>query len=66
MYIDSHLIKDAICFDDTNSELSIHNEQENPVKSFIWSKRYGLVQYSFKDGKIYNRKITEKDLVENY
>ena len=28
---------------------------ENPVMSYAWSKKYGLVQYTFKDGTVFTR-----------
>ena len=28
---------------------------ENPVMSYAWSKKYGLVLYTFKDGTVFTR-----------
>lgn len=50
------LLTDCVYFDGKNSKLDIDNIQTNPIQSFIWSKKYGLVQYSFKDGTKYVRK----------
>ena len=49
--IDSKSFDDCILFDDRNSYL-IHSKQ-NPVKSYIWSKSKGLIQYTLEDGETF-------------
>lgn len=48
-------LDDVVYFDATNSSLSENNDQKNPIQSFKWSKKYGLVQYEFLDGSIYTK-----------
>lgn len=33
----------------------VNDLPENPVMSYAWSKKYGLVQYTFKDGTVFTR-----------
>ncbi len=44
-------------FDESNSHLSINNDQENPIESFVISKDYGLIYYRFADGEEFFRKF---------
>ncbi|MCM1206547.1 MAG: hypothetical protein NC431_07785 [Firmicutes bacterium] len=50
-------VADCVIVNENNSRLGKHNKQTNPVLSFVWSKEYGLIQYSFKDGTMYKRKF---------
>lgn len=58
--IDHIEIDDAIYFDNNNSSLSKYYCDNSPtIRSFVWSKRYGLIQYTFEDGTVYNRITTQ-------
>lgn len=55
MWVDGIKFDDIMLFEyDT---LKSHNEtkQVNSIKSHAWSKKYGLVQYTFQDGTVFNR-----------
>lgn len=43
---------DCIVLDENNSHLRYHR-REKTVKSFVWSKSKGLVQYTFNDGETF-------------
>lgn len=47
-------IDDVVLFDDKNSCLN-DSIQNNSISSFRWSKEYGLIQYCYKDGTVFNR-----------
>lgn len=53
MQIDSMPFEDILFFD----ERRIFNKYNlpNPITSFAWSKKYGLVQYTFEDGTVFTR-----------
>lgn len=53
--INNVTFNDILFFDEKNTELIINLHQVNPIKSFAWSKKYGLVQYTFQDGTIFSR-----------
>lgn len=50
-------LNDILYFDENNTEQITNYDQANPIKSYAWSKKYGLVQYSFQDGTIFSRII---------
>lgn len=41
--------------DESNTEQIRGYTQENPIASYAWSKKHGLVQYTFKDGTSFTR-----------
>lgn len=47
-------------FDEKNTEQIINDDQANLIKSYAWSKKYGLVQYTFQDGTVFTRKTTKQ------
>lgn len=53
--INNVTFNDILFFDEKNTEQIINLHQVNPIKSFAWSKKYGLVQYTFQDGTIFSR-----------
>lgn len=48
-------LDDVMLFDNSNLEPISNDLPENPVMSYAWSKKYGLVQYSFQDGTVFTR-----------
>lgn len=46
--IDGITINDIMIFENEKSD-------SNVIKNYFWSKRYGLVQYSFQDGTVFSR-----------
>lgn len=54
LMLDSTMISDIMFFDNGNSE-SINDNDSNYVLSYSWSKKYGLVQYTYKNGDNYSR-----------
>ena len=50
LQIDGITINDIVFFENVKSDSSV-------IKSYFWSKKYGLVQYSFQDGTIFSRII---------
>lgn len=42
-------------FDNGNLEPLDNDSPENSIISYAWSKKYGLVQYTFKDGTVFTR-----------
>lgn len=42
-------------FDESNTEQIRDSDPLNPIASYAWSKKYGLVQYTFKDGTSFTR-----------
>ena len=48
-------INDIVEFDSHNYGLAGDDGLVNPIVSFAWSKKYGLVKYTFKDGTTYTR-----------
>ena len=46
---------DILFFDEKNTEQITYYDQSNPIKSYAWSKKYGLVQYTFQDGIVFSR-----------
>ena len=53
--INNVTINDILFFDEKNTEQISNYNQSNPIKSYAWSKKYGLVQYSFQDGTTFSR-----------
>ena len=53
--INNVTFNDILFFDEKDTEQITSIDQVNPIKSFAWSKKYGLVQYSFKDGTVFSR-----------
>lgn len=53
--LNNEVFKDVIVFNEKNSHLGKGNTQLNPIVSYVWSKKYGLLQYSFKNGMKYTR-----------
>lgn len=60
MQIDSMPFEDILFFD----ERRIFNKYNlpNPITSFAWSKKYGLVLYTFEDGTVFTRTDLEGQL----
>lgn len=57
MKIGERVLTDCVIFNAENSTLfdSLDVLSENLIVSYAWSKQYGLVQYSFRDGTVFNR-----------
>ena len=55
MKVEGTDIDDVMLFDDSNSELKENAILDDSFKSFAWSRKYGLVQYTFIDGTIFTR-----------
>lgn len=53
--INNVTLNDVVLFDENNTEQIKNQNQANPLKSYAWSKKYGLVQYTFKDGTTFTR-----------
>ena len=47
--------EDVMLFDNSNLEPLNNDSLENPVVNYAWSKKYGLVQYTFQDGTVFTR-----------
>lgn len=54
MWIDGVIVNDIIFFDNGDSAYINHNDSIS-IKNYAWSKKFGLVQYTFKDGTIFSR-----------
>ena len=52
LQIDGMIMNDIMFFENEKSDSSV-------IKSYSWSKKYGLVQYSFQDGTIFSRVAKE-------
>jgi hypothetical protein len=50
---------DILFFDENNTEQITNYYEVSPIKSYAWSKKYGLVQYSFQDGTVFSRILKE-------
>ena len=50
---------DILFFDENNTEQITNYDEVNPIKSYAWSKKYGLVQYTFQDGTVFSRILKE-------
>ena len=48
-------LEDVMLFDNSNLKPLNNDLPENPVMSYAWSKKYGLVQYTFQDGTVFTR-----------
>ncbi len=57
--INNVTFNDVLFFDEKNTEQITNSDQVNPIKSYAWSKKYGLVQYSFQDGTVFSRIVKE-------
>lgn len=55
LMIDSMLIDDAVFFDEKVMDTLRWNELPSPIMNYAWSKKYGLLQYTFQDGITYSR-----------
>lgn len=55
MQIGDVTMEDIMFFDENTLGPINEYNPSNPITSLAWSKRYGLVQYSFQDGTICNR-----------
>lgn len=53
------MFEDIAFFDERSCELINRTNSSNPIKSLAWSKRYGLIQYTFQDGTEFNRIILD-------
>jgi hypothetical protein len=53
--INNVTFNDIMFFDENNTEQIANYNQAKPIKSYAWSKKYGLVQYTFQDGTQYSR-----------
>jgi len=52
--IDSITMNDIMFFD--NGKIESDNSKDSiPILSYSWSKKYGLVQYTFQDGTVFSR-----------
>lgn len=55
------VMDDIVFFEEKYMHTFLNMEQPPvPVSSLAWSKQYGLVQYSFQDGTVFNRIEIEK------
>ena len=54
LQIDSITMNDIMFFDNGKLD-SIHKRDSIPILSYSWSKKYGLVQYTFQDGTVFSR-----------
>lgn len=52
--VDGITLNDIMVFDNRNSE-SLNRNDANSIMSYAWSKKYGLVQYTFQDGTVFSR-----------
>lgn len=52
--VDGITLNDIMVFDNRNSE-SINRNDANSIMNYAWSKKYGLVQYTFQDGTVFSR-----------
>lgn len=48
-------LNDIAFFDESNTEQIRDSAPVNPIASYAWSKKHGLVQYTFKDGTTFTR-----------
>lgn len=53
--IDSMVLDDILFFEEKYCEVINRYHHPNPITSLAWSKKYGLVQYTFQDGTVFNR-----------
>lgn len=53
--INNATLNDIAFFDESNTKQIRDSAQDNPIKSYAWSKKYGLVQYTFLDGTTFTR-----------
>jgi len=53
--INNVTFNDIMFFDEINTEQITNYNQVNPIKSYAWSKKYGLVQYTYQNGTIFSR-----------
>ena len=53
--INNVTLNDVALFDENNTEQISNQNQATALKSYAWSKKYGLVQYTFQDGTIFTR-----------
>ncbi len=53
--IDSIVFEEVALFDERTCEVINTHKLPNPITSLAWSKKYGLVQYTFQDGSVFNR-----------
>ena len=55
LVINDVVFDDVVVFDDSNMAPITDLGQSNHIKSFAWSKKYGLVQYAYQDGTVFSR-----------
>ncbi len=56
MLINGLVLDDIVFFEEKNMDTFQNMEQPPvPITSIAWSKQYGLVQYTFQDGTVFNR-----------
>lgn len=48
-------LNDIAFFDESNTEQIRDSAPVNPIASYAWSKKHGLVQYTYKDGTTFTR-----------
>lgn len=54
--INNVTFNDILFFDERFLEqITNYDQVNNPIKSYAWSKKYGLVQYTFQDGTVFSR-----------
>lgn len=63
--INNNIYDDCIIVDDSNSYLQLL-KRENPIKSFIWSKSKGLLQYTLEDGETFQLTNVKKKAKERF
>lgn len=57
MQIGEYELSDCVIFDANNGNIRNRPDilRNNPICGFVWSKQYGLMQYSFRSGTVFNR-----------
>ena len=55
MQVGGMVVDDILFFDENTLESLNKGNPPNPIASFAWSKKYGLVQYTFEDGTVFTR-----------
>ena len=49
-------MNDIMFFDISKSD-AVNRKDSNVIISYSWSKKYGLVQYTLKDGTVFSRAL---------
>lgn len=55
MQISGNTLDDVVYIDESLMEPLREDTSLKPIKTLAWSKKYGLVQYTFQDGSVFNR-----------